>query len=235
MRTALEAELLGLVASARASAAEDPFASPALAVALALSRRMDDGDLPLEDLAAVLDRLGRAAFRDRAARLAAAVGGADPATADAALAALASRAARPDADDSPVGVRGLPRRLRAPPRRGGVHRAPDLLAFAGSGRRPRPRRLRRRRRAPTRPSRRPSAPPRPRWTPSSSAPPPPSPPGGTRSTAWPRPSSPKRAPSGPSAGPGSIPAPSCSPPGSATTPTGAPTSAGRTRCGCACG
>jgi len=102
MRTALEAELLGLVASARASAAEDPFASPALAVALALSRRMDDGDLPLEDLAGVLDRLGRAAFRDRAARLAAAVGGADTATADAALAALASRTARPDADDSPV-------------------------------------------------------------------------------------------------------------------------------------
>ena len=102
MRTAPEAELLGLVASARASAAGDPFANPALGVALALSRRMDDGELSPEDLAAVLDRLGRDAFRDRAARLSAGVGGADPKAADAALAAVAARAARPDADDSPV-------------------------------------------------------------------------------------------------------------------------------------
>jgi phosphoenolpyruvate carboxylase len=63
---------------------------------------MDDGDLSPGDLAAVLDRLGRAAFRDRAARLAAGVGGIDPKAADAALAAVAARAARPDADDSPV-------------------------------------------------------------------------------------------------------------------------------------
>jgi phosphoenolpyruvate carboxylase len=94
MPPALETELLDLVASARAAAAEDPFASPALAVALALSRRMDDGALSIADLAAVLARLGRAAFHERAARLAAGVGGTDPAAADAALAAVAARAAR---------------------------------------------------------------------------------------------------------------------------------------------
>ncbi|MBD0270543.1 MAG: phosphoenolpyruvate carboxylase, partial [Acetobacteraceae bacterium] len=76
--------------------------SPALAVALALSRRMDDGEVSVGDLAAVLDRLGRAAFRDRAARLAAGVGGTDPGTADAALAAVAARVARPDARRPPV-------------------------------------------------------------------------------------------------------------------------------------
>lgn len=102
MRTDLDTDILGLVAAARASAAEDPFASPALGTALALSRRMDDGELPLRDLAGLLHRLGRAAFRARAARLAAGVGGTTPATADAALATVAARAARPDADDSPV-------------------------------------------------------------------------------------------------------------------------------------
>ena len=173
MRTALEAELLGLVASARASAAEDPFASPALAVALALSRRMDDGDLPLEDLAAVLDRLGRAAFRDRAARLAAAVGGADTATADAALAALASRTARPDADDSPVGFESF-RAACERPRAAAVFTAHPTFSLSpeaaevlvrtacdGAGA------------TDTSDRRRPSARPRPRSTPSSSAPPPP--------------------------------------------------------------
>jgi phosphoenolpyruvate carboxylase len=102
MRTDPETDLLHLVASARASAAGDPFASPALAVALALSRRLDDGELSLADLAAVLARLGRAAFRDRAARLAEGVGGTDPAAADAALAAVAARAARPEAGGPPV-------------------------------------------------------------------------------------------------------------------------------------
>ncbi len=94
MQQTLETDLLGLVASARAAAAEDPFASAALAVALALSRRMDDGAVSVPDLAAVLSRLGAAAFRDRAARLAAGVGGTDLAAADSALAAVAARAAR---------------------------------------------------------------------------------------------------------------------------------------------
>lgn len=102
MRTPLETDLLGLVAAAREAASGDPFASPALAVALALSRRLDDGDLSIADLTALLDRLGRAAFRDRAARLAAGVGGIDPARADAALAAVAAGVARPDPGRPPV-------------------------------------------------------------------------------------------------------------------------------------
>ena len=53
MPLALDADLLDLVAAARAAAAEDPFANPALAVALALSRRIDDGAISHADLAAV--------------------------------------------------------------------------------------------------------------------------------------------------------------------------------------
>ena len=99
--------LLDLVAAAREGAAGDPFASPALTVALALSRRMDDGEISIADLAAVLDRLGRAAFRDRAARLAAGVGGTDPERTDAALAALAARVARPDTRRPPLSFRAF--------------------------------------------------------------------------------------------------------------------------------
>jgi phosphoenolpyruvate carboxylase len=95
MPDAIQTDLIGLVAAARAAAAEDPFASPALGVALALSRKMDDGELPLDRVAAVLGRLGEAAFRDRAARLAAGLGGTGAAGSAAAFAAVAAGAARP--------------------------------------------------------------------------------------------------------------------------------------------
>ncbi|MFZ6763019.1 MULTISPECIES: phosphoenolpyruvate carboxylase [Acetobacterales] len=99
MPNVTEAELIGLVAAARSAARGDPFANPALSVALALSRRLDDGQASHAELAATLRQIGRAAFADKARRLAR---GAGPKGADAALAAIATRIARPDPDDSPV-------------------------------------------------------------------------------------------------------------------------------------
>ncbi|WP_458093996.1 phosphoenolpyruvate carboxylase [Roseomonas sp. WA12] len=95
-------DLPSLAAAARAQAAGDPFATPALAMALAISRRLDNGELDLPRLRAALRQLGGEAFTDRAARLARNVGGPDPAATDAALVAVATRAARPDPADSPV-------------------------------------------------------------------------------------------------------------------------------------
>lgn len=100
-----EAELIALVAAARSAARGDPFANPALSVALALSRRMDEDSASHAEIAGVLRQLGRAAFLDKAGRLARSAGlGTQGGVkgADAALAAIATRIARPDPDDSPV-------------------------------------------------------------------------------------------------------------------------------------
>ncbi|MBP0443328.1 phosphoenolpyruvate carboxylase [Roseomonas sp. SSH11] len=95
-------DLPALAAAARAQADGDPFASPALAMALTLSRRLDSGELDLPTLREALRRIGDLAFADRAARLGRQVGGTDAAATDAALIAVAQRAARPDPADSPV-------------------------------------------------------------------------------------------------------------------------------------
>lgn len=95
-------DLPALAATARADAVGDPFANPALSIALALSRRLDEGTLDLPDVAALLRGLGDAAFQDRAAKLARDAGLTGATPADAAMAALALRAARPDPADSPV-------------------------------------------------------------------------------------------------------------------------------------
>jgi phosphoenolpyruvate carboxylase len=64
---------------------------------------MDEGGLTVAQLGAAVAALGQAAFQDRATRLGRAVGLDGPALpADAALAGLATRAARPDPADSPV-------------------------------------------------------------------------------------------------------------------------------------
>ncbi|MFH5925684.1 phosphoenolpyruvate carboxylase [Roseomonas xinghualingensis] len=94
--------LLELAAAARERGKGDPFATPALAMALTLSRRMDDGELSLPMLRAALREIGDLAFADRAARLLRHVGGVDANTTDAALIEVASRTARPDPADSPV-------------------------------------------------------------------------------------------------------------------------------------
>lgn len=91
-------DLLGLVESARAAAERDPFGNPVLSVALALSRRIDEGALDAASLAAIVRALADEAFRDRAARLADYVGETDPVVFDR----LANAIVRPDPNDSPV-------------------------------------------------------------------------------------------------------------------------------------
>jgi phosphoenolpyruvate carboxylase len=91
-------DLLGLVERARAAAARDPFGNPVLSVALALSRRIDEGALDAAALEALIRRLADDAFRDRAARLARYVGEAGTGQ----YARLAARLVRPDPADSPV-------------------------------------------------------------------------------------------------------------------------------------
>jgi phosphoenolpyruvate carboxylase len=98
----LAAELLELTDRACERAAEDPFGNPMLAVALAITRRVDHGHVTLDGIEALIRHLRDAAFADRAARLAAYVGGTDPVANTAALTRLAESLVRPDPDDSPV-------------------------------------------------------------------------------------------------------------------------------------
>jgi phosphoenolpyruvate carboxylase len=95
-------ELLMLTEKARARADEDPFGNPVLAVALAITRLADEGELNRAKIAALIRHLRDEAFKDRATRLATYVGGVNPENAQKEFAALATRAARPDPDDSPV-------------------------------------------------------------------------------------------------------------------------------------
>jgi phosphoenolpyruvate carboxylase len=92
-------EILARLREARAAAAQDPFGDPVLLIALAISRRMDDGVLDLDGLAAMVQRLSDDAAAARAGRIAAYVG-LDGGTPD--LAALAERLVRPDPEDSPI-------------------------------------------------------------------------------------------------------------------------------------
>jgi len=97
-----EAELFALLEHIRARAREEPFGNPVLALALAISRRIDQGRLDAASLAALVARLRDAAFADRAARLAAYVGGTAREASEAVLENLARRLIRPDPADSPV-------------------------------------------------------------------------------------------------------------------------------------
>lgn len=67
-------ELSAALAQARSDAREDPFGNPVLRVTLWLTRRMDRGEITLEQAAGLIRHLGRAAIADRAARLSAYVG-----------------------------------------------------------------------------------------------------------------------------------------------------------------
>jgi phosphoenolpyruvate carboxylase len=94
--------LLAITERARARGDEDPFGNPVLAVALAIHRQIDDGELTEPQIAALIRDLRDMAFAGRARKLAAYVGYAGPGDVAAAYAALAARLVRPDPDDSPV-------------------------------------------------------------------------------------------------------------------------------------
>src|SRR5687768_17319572 len=95
----LEQDLLALVESMRERVQQDPFGNPVLAAALAISRRMQDGELGEDAVAELIRTLRDAAFEARAARLAAYVGGVDPAATKDAYASLARKLIRPDPSD----------------------------------------------------------------------------------------------------------------------------------------
>ena len=98
----LSENLLALTARLGGQTTEDPFGKPVLLVALAITRRMDGGEIGFDDVAGVIAELRDAAFVGRAARIADYVGGVDMAASDAALMCLARLILRPDPDDSPV-------------------------------------------------------------------------------------------------------------------------------------
>ena len=102
VETAIIADLLDQMERARAHATDDPFGNPVLAVALGIGRRLDESELTLDDIEALIRRMRDDAYADRAARLAIYVGGTDRADNLAALRLLANRLVRPDPDDSPV-------------------------------------------------------------------------------------------------------------------------------------
>jgi phosphoenolpyruvate carboxylase len=65
----LEDDLRGLVEQARQQASEDPFRNPVLTIALAISRRMDRGEVTEADLDGLFGSLRLQALEERAARL----------------------------------------------------------------------------------------------------------------------------------------------------------------------
>ena len=98
----LDARLLALTREALERAAHDPFGNPVMSVALAITRRIDAGELSEATIGALIARLRDQAFADRARRIAAYVGGTDMAENQAALDRLAGLVLRPDPADSPV-------------------------------------------------------------------------------------------------------------------------------------
>jgi phosphoenolpyruvate carboxylase len=94
--------LLGLTEQLIARAQEDPFGTPVLSVALAITRQLDAGELDEKAVGALVRDLRDAAFVDRAARIAAYVGGLDMAANEEILGSLARHLLRPDPNDSPV-------------------------------------------------------------------------------------------------------------------------------------
>ena len=98
----LAQDLLDLTARVRASVDEDPFGNPVLLLALAITRRMDQGGLTEDAIAGLIRHLRDAAFAARAERIAVYVGGVDQQQNDAILARLAHTLLRPDPNDSPV-------------------------------------------------------------------------------------------------------------------------------------
>lgn len=99
---AMAKDLLALTVDLRERLTEDPFGNPVLAVSLAITRMLDRGALDEDRVAALVRHLRDEAFAGRAKRLAAYVGGTDPAASAAAMDTLGQRLVRPDRADSPV-------------------------------------------------------------------------------------------------------------------------------------
>ncbi len=94
--------LSDLVARRMTLAADDPFGSPVMSVALGITRLIDESELDAAQIAAIVRTLRDQAYADRARRLAVYVGGTGTAENEAALTAVARIVLRPDPSDSPV-------------------------------------------------------------------------------------------------------------------------------------
>jgi phosphoenolpyruvate carboxylase len=99
---ALARDLLDLTSRFGARADQDPFGNPVLLVSLAITRRMDTGDVTEDTVAALIRDLRDAAFDDRARRIAGYLGVIDSAANEESLRRLAQHLLRPDPNDSPV-------------------------------------------------------------------------------------------------------------------------------------
>ncbi len=95
-------DLIDQVARLRVEHETDPFGNPILSAALAISRRVDTGELGIEQITALVAHLRDAAFADRATNIAGYLGGVDLPANEKALSDLAARLIRPDPADSPV-------------------------------------------------------------------------------------------------------------------------------------
>jgi phosphoenolpyruvate carboxylase len=92
---AIDAARLGAILNQlRAQAAADPFSNPILLFALDLTLRIDRGEINLDGLESVIQRLTMEAFADRAARLASYLGETAVAANERALTALIEQKAR---------------------------------------------------------------------------------------------------------------------------------------------
>ncbi len=94
--------LLERLHAAREASAQDPFGDPVLLLALAISRRLDEGSLDLDALRGLVQTMADHAAAGRAQRLAAYLGHRPGGDALPTLTALAARIIRPDPQDSPI-------------------------------------------------------------------------------------------------------------------------------------
>lgn len=92
-RADLTVDLERTLEACRTAAGEDPFANPFLLFAVRLGRRLDDGDLDLDQVEAVTQALTADAFEARAKRFGRYLGETDPAANRQAVAALFEQAA----------------------------------------------------------------------------------------------------------------------------------------------
>ena len=99
-RSELRRDLVKVLGTLRQIAADDPLVNPIRRLALDLSRRMEQGDLPLSVIENLIQELTLDAFLARAARLKTYLGETDPQANDARLTALFEKLAGPE--DAPV-------------------------------------------------------------------------------------------------------------------------------------
>lgn len=95
-------DLLARLQAARRASAQDPFGDPVLLLALAISRRLDDGSLDMDGLEGLVQDLSDDAAAGRAKRLASYLGHVPGTPTETSLEAVAARLVRPDPLDSPV-------------------------------------------------------------------------------------------------------------------------------------